>query len=130
MTIDEAKKELVKFVELKTTLRPTFVDVLLEAEPVRHGKWWIHYIDDKPYAECSECGGLVSAYRVTNGYVVIYCPHCGARMDGVEERKSKKHNYWIKQKNGEYKCSNCGDTSLVALNECVTCKVKMDGVEE
>jgi len=31
MTINRAKKELVRFVELKTTLRPAFLDVILEA---------------------------------------------------------------------------------------------------
>ena len=32
MTLNEAKAELEKFVKLKTTMRPTFVDVLLNAE--------------------------------------------------------------------------------------------------
>ena len=31
MTLPEAKAELEKFVKLKTTLRPAFVDVLLDA---------------------------------------------------------------------------------------------------
>lgn len=35
MTITEAKRELEKFVRLKTTMRPVFVDVILEALP----KW-------------------------------------------------------------------------------------------
>ena len=34
MTLDEAKKAMVKFVELKTTLRPAFVDPILNAEEV------------------------------------------------------------------------------------------------
>lgn len=34
MTLDEAKKAMVKFVELKTTLRPAFVDPILKAEEV------------------------------------------------------------------------------------------------
>ena len=34
MTLDEAKRDLEKFVKLKTTLRPAFVDVLLNAEEV------------------------------------------------------------------------------------------------
>lgn len=34
MTLDEAKAELEKFVRLKTTMRPAFIDVLLNA-----GKW-------------------------------------------------------------------------------------------
>ena len=34
MTLEKAKQELEKFVQLKTTLRPSFVDVLLNAEEV------------------------------------------------------------------------------------------------
>ncbi len=39
MTIEEAKKELEKFVRLKTTMRPLFVDIILqalEAEPPKN----------------------------------------------------------------------------------------------
>ena len=43
MTIEEAWSELEKFVNLKTTMRPTFVDVLLNAEPVVRCKDCKHY---------------------------------------------------------------------------------------
>lgn len=54
MTLDEAKKEMVKFVELKTTLRPAFVDVVLKAEEV---------------VRCKDC-----LYRVGNAcdYSAVY----------------------------------------------------------
>ena len=54
MTLDEAKKEMVKFVELKTTLRPAFVDVILKAEEV---------------VRCEDC-----KYRVGNAcdYSAVY----------------------------------------------------------
>lgn len=48
MTLDEAKKEMVKFVELKTTLRPAFVDPILNAEEVircEDCKWWTKQSD-------------------------------------------------------------------------------------
>ena len=51
----------------------------LKAEPVRHGHWDIIYTDNIPYAyRCSLCGTT----RIDNGN---YCPHCGAKMDEVEE---------------------------------------------
>ena len=56
---------------------------VVDAEPVRHGRWlecedgWgdTHY-------QCSECGAewnLDAGTPDENG--MIYCPHCGARMD-------------------------------------------------
>ena len=74
MTLDEAKKAMVKFVELKTTLRPAFVDPILKAEEVKHGRWKEH----KDYLGlaylCSDCG-----YFTT--YRSYYCPYCGAQME-------------------------------------------------
>lgn len=44
MTLEQAKAELEKFVKLKTTQRPAFVDVLLEAEePVLRCKDCVFY---------------------------------------------------------------------------------------
>lgn len=43
MTLEEAKNELEKFVKLKTTMRPAFLDVILKAEPVVHCKDCKHY---------------------------------------------------------------------------------------
>lgn len=54
----------------------------IEAEPVRRGRWEL--IDDiKPTAyRCSICN-KVSACEWG------YCPYCGAKMDGGEERWNK-----------------------------------------
>ena len=48
MTLEKAKQELEKFVQLKTTLRPSFVDVLLNAEEVVRCK------DCKKYIPCQK----------------------------------------------------------------------------
>lgn len=57
----------------------------VDAEPVRHGEWSNYRINGydglHPVYEtqCSLCGGYARfTYR--------YCPHCGARMDGGNER--------------------------------------------
>ena len=61
MTLDEAKRDLEKFVKLKTTLRPAFVDVLLNAEEVVRCK------DCKFINECL----LYSSTADKNGYCVL-----------------------------------------------------------
>lgn len=45
MTLDEAKAELEKFVQLKTTMRPTFADILTSADvaEVNRCKTCFHY---------------------------------------------------------------------------------------
>lgn len=75
MTLEKAKQELEKFVQLKTTLRPTFVDVLLNAEEVKHGHWlWVDGV------RCSICN-----YKLQTTGLPSYCPNCGAKMDEVTE---------------------------------------------
>lgn len=82
MTLEEAKHELERFVELKTTMRPTFVDVLLKAEEVRHGRWIYKGIRGRfPVCECSVCGNAENADWAVMGNNVNYCPNCGAKMD-------------------------------------------------
>lgn len=81
MTLDEAKRDLEKFVKLKTTLRPAFVDVFLNTEEVKHGHWDFKPLwqgADAKYCECSVCNK--PAWWVSD-----YCPNCGAKMDEVEE---------------------------------------------
>ena len=61
----------------------------VDAEPMRHGKW---LFSDYDYFTCSVCGGQyftgadstkdAKAMLENNAYYP-YCPHCGARMDGV-----------------------------------------------
>ncbi len=84
MTLEKAKKEMVKFVELKTTLRPSFVDPILNAVEAKHGHWVNKGLEP---LRCSECGIMVDVY---NGIPwacksFVYCPNCGAKMDEVEE---------------------------------------------
>ena len=61
----------------------TIVDVqpTVDAEPVRHGHWNIKPLwqgSDAKYYECSVCGK-------PEWWVSDYCPHCGAKMDEVED---------------------------------------------
>ena len=90
MTLEEAKKDLERFVSLKTSMRPVFVDVLLQAEEVRHGHWIEHDIG----LICSECNHFTEAMYdepFTNEFGTgwawrrpYYCGYCGAKMDEVD----------------------------------------------
>lgn len=55
----------------------------IDAEPVRHGKWNRNNI---VYMECSECGWLYEYYLGLEEEW-NYCPHCGAKMDEVNDDK-------------------------------------------
>ena len=79
MTLEEAKKDMERFVSLKTSMRPAFVDVLLQAEEVHHGVWKTWYHGDTTFTySCSNCGigGYLNKTR--------FCPCCGARMNEEE----------------------------------------------
>ena len=84
MTLQEARDELERFVQLKTTMRPTFVDVLLDATEVKRGRWEPIVRGENGYSagdfRCSECGKPNKCYSLT-----MYCPNCGAKMDEVTE---------------------------------------------
>lgn len=45
-----------------------------DVEEVKHGKWMLH----EGYDECNLCHA-----KTIYGY--IYCPNCGAKMDGGKE---------------------------------------------
>ena len=81
MTLEEARKELEKFVRLKTTQRPVFLDVILEATEPKRGHWEL-YDSQSGYAynwRCSAC----KKYHFHNGEMLEkykYCPNCGAKM--------------------------------------------------
>lgn len=66
---------------------------------------------------CDECGEAFEQRGHWN-----YCPNCGAMMDDACGR-------WHKQ-GDEYRCSECGDTSIVAFKKCPKCGCKMDEVED
>ena len=47
--------------------------------PVRHGHWIDGFIPDSMLCGCSECGFTCGAHSF------LYCPSCGAKMDGETE---------------------------------------------
>ena len=51
------------------------VDDIINAEPVKHGRWKQPRYTRAPLYVCSECDA--SAFKAHN-----YCPNCGAKMDG------------------------------------------------
>lgn len=90
MTLEEAKKDLERFVSLKTSMRPAFMDVLLQADEVRHGHWIEHDIG----LICSECNHFTEAMydepfnnEFGTGWAwrrPYYCGYCGAKMDAED----------------------------------------------
>ena len=52
-------------------------------EPVQKTGFWLYSLSRKPF-KCSECGNW--SYADWD-----YCPHCGAKMEGVREREEVLH---------------------------------------
>lgn len=50
-----------------------------DVAPVRHGHWIDGFIPDSMLCGCSECGFTCGAHSF------LYCPSCGAKMDGETE---------------------------------------------
>lgn len=70
------------------------IDAQPTVDPIKHGHWKPYEYGDYHWHECSVC--KVADYYITdvtrfNGTVDTlvfrreYCPHCGAKMDEVEE---------------------------------------------
>lgn len=90
--VDERERIARKFVpDLEDDeLRPTLKSIrefianrpAVDAEPVRHGKW-INAGHDAftQYRRCSSCARILA-----NPPAYDYCPGCGAKMDGGNER--------------------------------------------
>lgn len=63
-----------------------------DVAPVLEGKWIVHYTTaGKPYTECASCHTDFS-FKTDKGTVakldmrgMLYCPHCGAKMDGGKD---------------------------------------------
>ncbi len=51
----------------------------IKAEPAKHGKWVKSGGDKYPDYICSEC-------NYYNFMETIYCPNCGAKMEGGDEK--------------------------------------------
>lgn len=86
----------------------------VDAEPVRHGHW---LKNGDRYCECSVCHHEGNMSGADN-----YCRNCGAKMDDACGR-------WHKQ-GDEYRCSECGDTTIVAYKNCPNCGAEMDEVRD
>lgn len=82
MTLENAKAELEKFVSLKTTMRPAFVQPLLDAKEVKHSHWVIER--GETVMHCNSCGWAFEYYGGLEEEW-NYCPHCGAKMEEVTE---------------------------------------------
>ena len=84
-----ARSQVSRSVDANDIMRFPTVD----AEPVRHGHWvksseyrgddTSSYIDN--HWKCSECGkeAIVNEWYMYD--LTDYCPHCGAKMNEVEE---------------------------------------------
>ena len=70
----------------------------VDAEPVRHGKWTdgkaknIKTGEVRLVRKCSECESGYFIYDFLNSVDEIprYCPNCGAKMDGEQEKQNEK----------------------------------------
>lgn len=80
--IINSDSESVNLTDLEIEIQMTITDYTDAADvaPVRHGRWTrIDYHD----ARCSECGH--KTYYPDR--ISLYCPECGARMDGGESNE-------------------------------------------
>lgn len=57
------------------------VGKMIEAEPIRHGRWSENTYG---YRKCSECEVAIRVEECMGEPIYNYCPNCGARMDGGE----------------------------------------------
>lgn len=78
--------------ELPDFLTPQWERVLneqptVDADPVRHGKWYVWYdTEDGRMLRCSECQMV---FWVGSGREGNYCPNCGAKMDAEQEKQNE-----------------------------------------
>ena len=54
-----------------------------DVAPVVHGEWLLKHIGAGPYWECSVCHTNPCIYVTEH---TKFCPNCGARMDGGNEK--------------------------------------------
>ena len=60
---------------------------IIEADPVRRGRWVLTRDDQYEYCCCSECGYDTEENWMI-GSEIKYCAGCGARMDGDENGRT------------------------------------------
>lgn len=57
---------------------------VVDAEPIRHGHWEVHEAFGYKDMTCSVCGWLYEYYGGLEEEW-NYCPHCGCKMDEVND---------------------------------------------
>lgn len=97
MAAADGKREInlvYKRQELCKAVESVFRDMpAADVAEVGHGQWVLHHTAaGKPYTECSNCCTDFK-FRTDKGTLakldmrsMLYCPHCGARMDGGDDR--------------------------------------------
>jgi NADH pyrophosphatase NudC (nudix superfamily) len=82
---DEVLETMRSNMDMQELYLPThFIDLVIEdmptadVQPVKHGRWKLRCYGDYPY--CSSCNNEPKSREMT-----LYCPNCGARMDGDSE---------------------------------------------
>lgn len=65
----------------------TWLDTIIEAEPVVHGRWekMDEYCNHSREFKCTACKQSVFYDHFTRFCEYDYCPNCGAKMDGVKK---------------------------------------------
>ena len=58
-----------------------WIDIAPTAEPTKHGTWGENIYG---YRKCSVCGRVTQVDECMREPLYLYCPNCGARMDGGE----------------------------------------------
>ena len=58
----------------------------VETEPVKHARWIKCCNLMGEYFKCSECGYKAEVPTCMGEPIFIYCPNCGAEMDGGETK--------------------------------------------
>jgi hypothetical protein len=60
----------------------------VEAEPVKHARWEQCCNLMGEYFKCSECGYKAEVPTCMGEPIYIFCPNCGAKMDGGADNGS------------------------------------------
>lgn len=55
------------------------IQIVSDGTPLHEGRWVQNWCEWQQYLECSNCGYETGLRCDTN-----FCPHCGARMKGVD----------------------------------------------
>lgn len=85
--IERVTNEAVEKKQRKYLIQPRIIAEIaalkpVDAELVKHGKWEI--CSDGYYPYCSNCKNEPQGREMT-----LFCPNCGARMDGDENEKEE-----------------------------------------